>query len=730
MRSLKIWPVPVAAFGLLTAVSIGYASLAGRAQTPAETPAAVTITADTTVKGVSVSPNLYGVFFEEINHSGDGGLYGELVRNRSFEDNPGLSAWTPVGGLVSIATATSHPLNEKNPTALQLQVTDVPKGGMVGVANDGYWGIPMKKGASYLFSQYARRDARFGDGRLAVRLESADGKTVYAESRLPALTESWQRQTVTLKANADDPKARLTVMADRLGTVWLDTVSLFPKATFKGRKFGLRADLGRMVADLKPGFFRFPGGCFVEGDRMAEGYRWKNTIGDFSERPGRACLWGYRSTEGLGFHEYLQLCEDIGAVPLLVVNCGMAHKDSIPMDGLQPWVQDALDALEYANGPATSKWGAVRAKAGHPRPFGIGFVEVGNENGGPLYNERYAVFYDAIRKAHPEIKIIANLWGGTPTSRPFDLVDEHYYNSPDWFFQNADRYDRYSRTGNKVFVGEYAVTNGAGQGNLIAGLGEAAFMLGMERNADVVQLAAYAPLFVNVNDRKWNPDAICFDGTRAYGTPSYHVQRLFAEARPDVSLPTTVRVSEAAQASLLKRGAPGTREAGGGAVGVGTWRTQAEFKDINVIGPDGQSLPGPTETHIFGGAWKTEEGTYRQTDEGEDRRLTFGDPKWTDYTLSLKARKTGGAEGFLILFRVRDMTRNAFMNGDISTVMSPRTVITWAQNADIFDGDVALAFRMTFLNKCDELERGTVAEFFQRAFGADLPESTARVRVV
>lgn len=649
MSAFRLLPVALLSAGALIAVAAK-----NRAQTPTAQPATVTITADTAAKGVPVPASLYGVFFEEINHAGDGGLYGELVRNRSFEDDTQLAGWKLVnyasvnGGTVAIGSVTANPLNAQNPTALQVQITEVPKGGWVGTANEGYWGIPVRKGKKYLFSQYARRDERFGDGKLIVRLESADGKKVYAEAKLPALTGEWQRQTATLTAKEDDPKARLAVLGDRPGKIWLDTVSLFPKDTFKGRENGLRADLAEMVASLKPGFFRFPGGCFVEGDRMAGGYRWKNTIGDIAERPGRACLWGYRSTEGLGYHEYLQLCEDVGAVPLLVVNCGMAHRDVIPMDQLEPWVQDALDALEYANGPVTSKWGAMRARAEHPKPFNVGFVEIGNENGGPAYNERYARFYDAIRKAYPEVKLIANLWGGLPTSRGYDLIDEHYYYDPNWFFQNANRYDNYSRTGPKIFVGEYAVTSGAGTGNLVAGLSEAAFMMGMERNADVVNLAAYAPLFVNVNDRKWNPDAICFDGTRVYGTPSYHVQRMFAEARPDVSLPTTVRLSAAGEKSLVTHGAMN------GAVGVGTWRTQAEYKDILVTGPDNQPLTSRVTPHTVGGTWQTEGGVYKQTDEGEDRRLVLGDPNWTDYTVTLKARKTGGAEGFLILFRTRD----------------------------------------------------------------------------
>lgn len=611
----------------------------------------ISIRVDTAAKGVTVSPHLYGVFFEEINHAGDGGLYAELVCNRSFEDGSTPEAWSAAesGGAKGILTLDStQPLNAKNTRSLRLDVEAATGNSPFGVSNGGYWGIPVQKGERYSLSLYAR--SKEAGRQLTVRLESSDGKTVYGETKLSALTSEWKEYTGTLTARSDDPKARLTILTDTPGSVWLDVVSLFPGKTFKGRENGMRPDLAQMVANMRPAFFRFPGGCFVEGDTMASAYRWKDTIGDISERPGRACLWGYRSTEGLGYHEYLQLCEDLGSEPLLVVNCGMSHRQVVPMDQMEPWVQDALDAIEYATGPATSQWGALRAKHGHPKPFRLRYVEIGNENGGPAYNERYALIYDAIKKKHPEMQLIANVWGGVPSSRPSDLIDEHYYHDPNWFFSNADKYDSYKRNGPKIFVGEYAVTNGAGQGNLDAALGEAVFMMGMERNSDMVTLAAYAPLFVHVNDRKWNPDAIAFDGTRVYGTPSYHVQQVFAQYRPEVSLPTTVQIPEAGLKTIAK--IPDAR----GAVGLGTWLTQAEYKDITIADASGNTLATGDKLppRIFRGMWENSEGTFRQTDNGDDRRLVIGDTNWTDYTLSLKARKNGGEEGFLILFRVRD----------------------------------------------------------------------------
>ena len=319
--------------------------------------------------------------------------------------------------------------------------------------------------------------------------------------------------------------------------LWLDVVSLFPEETYQGH--ACRTDLAQMLKDMQPAFVRFPGGCYVEGDELANAFRWKRTIGDVAERPGHWNLWGYRSNDGLGYLEYLQLCEDLGTEPLFVINCGMAHKDVVPMEQMPEFVQDALDAIEYANGDAgTTKWGKLRAEHGHPAPFGMKYIEIGNENGGPAYDERYALFYDAIKAKYPDINIVANV----PTrQRPTEILDEHYYSLPEFFMSNAFRYDTYDRNGSHIYVGEYAVTQNAGQGNLRAAIGEAAFMTGMERNADVVVMSSYAPLFVNPGWRRWNPNAIVFDASRSYGTPSYHVQAMFAQHRPDVILPLELK---------------------------------------------------------------------------------------------------------------------------------------------------------------------------------------------
>ncbi len=603
-------------------------------------------------EGPKVSPLLYGIFFEDINCSADGGIYAELVRNRSFEDSDKLEHWTVTTGgqgKVEVAIDTSHPISPKNRRSLKVTIAE-PGNAYAGVVNAGFWGMAAKQGETYRLSLRTRCDGMFQEP-LSVALVGSDGRC-FAKEQLPRLTQDWKTYECSLIANGTDPKAQLEILAAGKGTFWLDMVSLFPVKTWKDRPGGLRPDLAGMLADLKPSFVRFPGGCWVEGDTMPFAYRWKQTIGDISERRTQYNIWNYHATHGLGFHEYLQMCEDLGAEPLFVINCGMSHRENVPMDRMQEFVQDALDAIEYCNGSATSTWGSVRASNGHPAPFGLKYMEIGNENGGPAYQERYALFYDAIKKCDPRMTLIANV---PPTSRPADVVDEHYYSSPEFFIQQADRYDKYDRKGPKIYVGEYAVTQGCGQGNLRAAVGEAAFMVGMERNPDVVAMASYAPLFVNVNHRGWNPDLINYDSSRVYGIPSYHVQRMFSANRGDVVLPVDV------EGPSYEEGPKG------GAIGVGTWATQAEFKDIKVTSGDRTLYSadlddGTKGWKLLGGKWSVADGALRQTQLRENIRAVAGDKSWTNYTLSLKARKLGGAEGFLILFRVQDENQKSWWN--------------------------------------------------------------------
>jgi alpha-L-arabinofuranosidase len=593
--------------------------------------------------GHRISPTLWGIFFEDINLSADGGIYPELVRNRSFEDGAKPEYWkftNAAGGQSECAIDSTRPLNPLNRQSLRVRMD-----GAFTLANEGYWGMNVAKGQRYTLKLAAR--AENFSGPLTVRLVSTNAHEL-ATGEIKSISGDWEYQTVELVGADSDPKAKLEISATGKGTLFLDMVSLLPKQTWKDH--GLRPDLAEALRALKPAFMRFPGGCWVEGETRDRMYNWKKTIGDIDSRTPLWNLWGYNATHGLGFHEYLQLAADLGAEPLFCINVGMSHRETVPMDQMGQWVQDALDAIEYANASTNTSWGARRAAAGHPEPFRLIYLEIGNENGGPPYAERWPLFVNAIRSQYPGIKLVADYWqGGYPTTPKPDIVDEHFYDTPEWFMRNATHFDKYDRKGPKIFVGEYAVTRNCGLGNLRGALGEAAFMTGLERNSDHVVMASYAPLLVNLNHRAWNPDLINFDSSRWYGLPSYYVQKMFAENRGDVSLPTTV------DSPRTERDVPR------GMVGVGTWKTAAEFKNIKVTALDGKVLFDDDFSHgadrwklLGGGDWKVADRALQQTAEKECVRALAGDRNWTNYILTLQARKISGAEGFLILFRIRD----------------------------------------------------------------------------
>ena len=622
------------------------AALASALTTTAQ-PAKISVALDQ--PGHRISPTLWGIFFEDINLSADGGIYPELVRNRSFEDSEKLENWkftSGDGGTSEAKVITADvmaqppvpPLNAFNRKSLRVTV-----GGNFTLLNEGYWGMNIVAGDGYT-CKLAARGEKF-EGKLTVKLLSSAG-TVLASGEITGIGGGWKYHKLDLTAAGGDPKARLEISGEGKGVLYLDMVSLLPKKTWKDH--GLRPDLAESLAGLHPKFMRFPGGCWVEGDDFAHMNHWKNTVGNIDARTPLWNIWGYFATHGLGYHEYLQLAEDLGAEPLFCINIGMSHKETIPMDQMGQWVQDALDAIEYANGPTNSYWGGMRAAAGHPESFHLKYMEIGNENGGyPGYVEHWNLFYDAIRGKYPEIKFVADGWDKFGDKQP-DIVDDHYYDSPEWFMRHAGQYDKTDRNGPKVFVGEYAVTKNCGKGNLRGAIGEAAFMTGLERNSDVVVMASYAPLLVNLNHRAWNPDLINFDSSQWYGLPSYYVQQLFAENRGDTSLRTTVEAPQV-EATIT-----------GGMIGVGTWNTAAEFKDIQVTAPDGKELFKSDFSHGTrgwkllgdGADWKSQDGALRQTAEREFIRALAGKREWTDYTLTLKARKISGAEGFLILFRI------------------------------------------------------------------------------
>jgi alpha-L-arabinofuranosidase len=639
--------------------------------------APVQIRVDCAKPMIELSPHLYGLFFEDINLSADGGLYPELVRNRSFEGSDELRYWNLDAGAgttnSSWSVDASRPLNPFNRHSARVQVD----GGCV-LENGGYWGMNFIAGDAYTFKVAARGADGF-TGKLAVQLCDASG-AVIGSGEISGIGGDWTYHTITLTPARSESKGKLKLALSGKGTIFLDMVSLLPVKTWKNH--GLRVDLAESMAALKPSFLRFPGGCWVEGDDLAHAYQWKNTVGNIDVRTPLFNIWDYNATHGLGYHEYLQLAEDLGAEPLFCINVGMSHTESVPLDRMSAWVQDALDAIEYANGTTNSVWGSLRALNGHPAPFNLRFLEIGNENGGPDYAERWPLFATAIKQKHPEITLIANHWKGDFPRKPMpEIVDEHYYETPEAFMRRATQYDSYDRKGPKVFVGEYAVTKKGGKGNLRAALGEAAFMTGMERNADVVAMAAYAPLFVNVNHRAWSPDLINFDSAGWYGIPGYYVQQMFSLHRGDVTLPIEVRCHEIPD------------EEPRGAIGVGTWNSQAEFKDIEVTAPDGKVLfasdfSGDTNGWRFvgNGDWSVQEGALRQMAVKPHVCAFIGDKSWKDYTIQLKARKLGGREGFLIPFHIQADEDRTWWN--LGGWDNKYHAIGWNEADDRIDGSV------------------------------------------
>lgn len=626
--------------------------------------AQVTNTASLTIQvnqpGAVVSSNLFGIFFEEINYAGEGGLYAEMVRNRSFKNSANPDFWTLVTTGTAAGTMSvdfSQPLNTNKPCSLNLTMSSGT--GSVGAANSGFFGMSLQTGATYNLNFYALASSGF-PGAILVQLQSADGNTIYAQTSFTGLTTSWQHFSVSLISSGTDTNARLVLSIANPGTVWLDEVSLFPQATFNNRTNGLRPDLANMLAALGPSFMRYPGGNFIEADNLTNAVRWKTTIGDTALRPGHVNdAWGYWSTDGFGLQEYLQFCQDIGMTPLYGINAGLSlgynggANNTVPLNQMGPWVQDAVDLIQYANGDTNTTWGALRAANGHPAPFNLQYLEIGNENGGSLYNDRYALFYDAIKSNYPNVHLIAPDWGGIPSSRPVEIQDEHYYSSPGTFISFATKYDSYNRSGAKVFVGEYAVTSGYGTyGNLSAALGEAAFMTGMERNSDLVLLASYAPLFANVSGTQWHPDLIYYNDSQAFGTPSYYVQKMFSRNRGDSVLPTSITISNTSSGPAPH-----------GTIGLGSWNTSVQYTNI-LVTSNGVTLyqsdfvnQGSNGWRVFNGAWGANSGLYQQTAITTDCYSTYANSSstnWANYTISLQARKVSGNEGFLVLFNFLD----------------------------------------------------------------------------
>ena len=519
-----------------------------------------TIEVNTKKIGAPIQSTMYGIFFEDINYAADGGLYGELVKNRSFEFPQHLMGWQAFG---CVDVEDDNAPFERCPHYVILSDPG-HKDRRSGLVNEGYFGIGIEKGEAYRFSVWAK--APKGTAAIRVQLikeNSMDEKQEFVEEEINITSSQWKKYTVTLNAPQTEKQAKLRIFLKGTNSVALEHISLFPVNTFKNRENGMRRDLAQALADLKPGIFRFPGGCIVEGTDLATRYQWKNTLGPVENRPLNGNRWehtfdyryypDYYQSYGLGFFEFFQLSEDIGAEPLPILSVGLAcqyqnwndESAHVPMDELQPYIDDCLDLIEFANGPVTSKWGKVRADMGHPAPFNMKYIGVGNEQWGEFYYERLKPFVAAIRAKYPDIKIVGTS-GPVPEDVPdntyrfedgwkamkaqkADLVDEHYYRDEEWFLTHGLRYDTYDRKGPKVFAGEYAC-HGKGKkwNHYEAAILEAAFMTGFERNADIVHMTTPAPLFAHVDGWQWRPDQIWYDNTDMFKTVSYYVQQMYS----------------------------------------------------------------------------------------------------------------------------------------------------------------------------------------------------------
>jgi len=548
---------------------------------------------------LAVNPLFYGLMIEEINHALDGGLYGELIQNRVLKNDPTTPvAWSAVqqnGGAGSIALDFTQPVvGTQLTTSLQVNVTST--GSKVGAANSGYWGIPITPGTTYSGSIWAKGASGF-TGPLTVDIESADGSTIYAQTQIPKITTQWKKYPLTLKTALvpTTSAAQYVVSTTAQGTFWITQASLF-KPTYNNTPNGNRVDLMQTLSGLKPAHLRFPGGNYLEGNTIAQRFEWTDTIGPIEQRPGHESPWGYFSDDGLGLLEYLEWCEDLNMQPLLAVYAGYSLDGEFVSPGadLAPYVQDALNEIQYITGGTNTYWGAQRAADGHAKPFKLQYVEIGNEDffdRSGSYNGRFAQFYDAIKAAYPQLQLIATT---SVTSRNPDVVDEHYYESPGSFEHDVHHYDSYSRGGPKIFVGEWASQEGTPTPNLHAAIGDAAWLTGLERNSDLVIMESYAPLFVNINPgaSQWGTNLIGYDALQSYGSPSYQVQAMFASHHGNVALPVSLTTGPGSlcSASVTRDSKTGTLYIK--VVNASFYQQQVNFTltGFNSISPNGAGL--------------------------------------------------------------------------------------------------------------------------------------------
>ena len=606
--------------------------------------AQVTFDFSTAQRGPVIGSLHYGIFYEEINHAGDGGLYAELIRNGSMEENANNPDYWWTIGNATFSISSQNLINAAQKRAMHLNLTKAGDG----TRNIGYWGINVVKGQKYRASFWLRTAGNW-TGDITLTLENDEGADLGHAVVKVSDGSTWKKYSADIIATGNAKQGWFAIRGSRAGTIYLDCVSLMPP-TFKNRENGMRPDLAEKLAALHPRIMRFPGGCYIEGGNR---YQWRHTVGPVEERLGiYNSNWGYPVSNGMGFHEFLQLAEDLGAEPLFVVNVGIGHGWCQDYQHIEGFIQEALDALEYANGDITTFWGAKRVAAGHPEPFNLHLLEIGNENynfhannnsdQSDHYAERFKQFYDAIKARWPEVVFIGNVesWGtDEPTWRnqyAVDIVDEHYYRSPDWFAANYRKYDNASRTNHKIYNGEYAVTQDFGvNGTLKAALGEAIYMAGMERNSDVCVMASYAPIFMNENEAQWRPDMIHYNAHSSFGTPSYWAQQMMAST---VGYQNITWTEMGNNISLIS----GTR------LGLGSWGTDVSYSNIKVIAADGtvvfeqdEAVSSPASAY----------GTTHVFDVATD-----------NCTIELDAVKNSGDEGFLITFAYADDSNYAWWN--------------------------------------------------------------------
>ena len=631
------------------------------------------LTFDLGQRGAELDGRLIGLFYEEINRGGDGGLYAELLANRSFNYSSTSADYWSTSGALTASLTTEDMLNDVQTRALLLQFT-----GTTGKLNNtGYWGIDINKGDTYTLTFWARGNGSEYEGTLTARLLSDGGSTLGSATISGPFPEEWTKYTATIEATGSSNTGSFQLAGNKAGELVVDVVSLMPP-TFNDHENGLRKDIAQMLADIQPAFVRFPGGCYVEG--MSDGYNnnrfeWKKTIGPIEERPGHQNQnWGYWTDDGLGYHEMLQLCEDLDAEALFVVNIGVGHYWYEEYTEIDDYVQEALDAIEYANGDTTTTYGRLRAQYGHPEPFNLRYIEVGNENynyysdsnddQSDHYAERYYTFYTALKAAYPDITLIGNVesWStDTPSWRngyPVEMVDEHYYRTPAWFISMYEKYDTYSRSKGTIYVGEYASTSNYGTlGNLNAALGEAVYIQGMERNSDVVKMSSYAPLLCNENAQGWMPDLIRFNCYKACGTPAYYVQRMFGQNQGAVNIPWTEEGNTPIDAETTMT------------VGLGSWLTSVTYSDVQVTDASGNVLfdgsnTVSTDWTAGTGAWTLSDGTISQSSTAIEGATFILNEGWDNDTITytLNATKNSGYEGFLILFNYVDEDNFSWWN--------------------------------------------------------------------